>query len=211
MQIEAYRRDVLPRLPADDFVLESDGVSVRNFWRMQEHAPYFRDLMQRDDFRDLAAALVGSEPESLGVETFYKPARVGSAVPDHQDNAYFCHTPPDVFTLWIAIDPVTKENGAVEYLLGSHNDLKKHHYSGVKGNSFRLADDVPTGQFDVVQPALEPGDALAHHCQIIHRSAPNESASARRSLIIVYRGEHTRIDSELLAAYQTARDAAEKL
>ncbi len=33
-------------------------------------------------------------PQQAAVETFNKPARVGSGVPRHQDKACFCQMPP---------------------------------------------------------------------------------------------------------------------
>jgi ectoine hydroxylase-related dioxygenase (phytanoyl-CoA dioxygenase family) len=39
--------------------------------------------------------------------------KVGSGVPYHQDIAYFCQPPPDMLTVWIAIDAVTEANGTV--------------------------------------------------------------------------------------------------
>ncbi len=80
-----------------------------------------------------------AEPVLMAVETFNKPARVGSGVPPHQDNAYFCQAPPDVLTIWIAIDAVTEANGPVFYLKGSHRDgTLPHRPSGVAGNSMGL-------------------------------------------------------------------------
>jgi len=207
--LESYRRDVLPRLPKEDFVLESDGVSVRNLWRMQLHDAWFRRLVERADFLELAAELVRGDPVPMSVEVFWKPARVGSAVPLHQDNAYFCRVPADVFTLWIAIDPVTPENGAVEYLSGSHLELLPHEASGVAGNSFALRGDlrVDLDAFDRYQPSLAPGDALLHHSQVIHRSLPNTSDHSRRALVIVYRGAHTEVDAKLESAYLAAQSS----
>lgn len=204
MALERYRRDVLPYLPEEDYVLESDRESVRNFWRMHIHDAFFREFMKRPAFLERAARCVRGRPEPLGVETFYKPARVGSAVPYHQDNAYFCFAPPDVVTLWIALDHVTPQNGAVEYLLESHRELVPHRPSGVQGNSFALADAPPRGAYTVFQPSLAPGDALLHHSQIIHRSRANSSPRSRRSLVIVYRGAHTRKDPNLEAEYEKA-------
>jgi ectoine hydroxylase-related dioxygenase (phytanoyl-CoA dioxygenase family) len=77
----------------------------------------------------------------VGVETFNKPARVGSGVPYHQDNAYFCQTPPDMLTIWIAMDAVTMANGPVYYVRGSQKTgMLPTKLSGVKGNSIGLAE-----------------------------------------------------------------------
>src|SRR6185312_15180475 len=110
--------------------------------------------------------LVHGEPVLLGVETFSKPARVGSGVPPHQDNAYFCQAPPDVLTIWIAMDAATEANGPVFYLKGSHRGgTLPHRPSGVAGNSMGLVTLPPHEKADVLCGTLEAGDALIHHCQ----------------------------------------------
>lgn len=195
----------LESVPVDDYTLEPDGQSVRNFWRLDRNEPYFARLRERPDFLDLVRPLLGGDPVPLGVETFNKPAKVGSAVPFHQDNAYFCQTPPDVLTLWIALDAVTPENGPVEYLRGSHRELWPHAPSGVKGNSYGLARQPEPGAFESLVVTLDPGDAVIHHGQTIHRSDVNRSGRSRLALIIPYRGAHTRTDEALLAKYDEAR------
>ena len=107
VRLEQYHRDVFPLLPPGDVVLEADGRTVRNYWRMQQHSPFFRGLADATAIRRLVGRLVHGEPELAAVELFNKPAKVGSAVPPHQDNAYFCQTPPDMLTVWVALDPAT--------------------------------------------------------------------------------------------------------
>ena len=202
--IRRYQERMLPDLPSGDYTLEPDGSTVRNLWRMERHDPFFADLSADPRLLDLVRPLVNDEPVVVGVETFNKPALVGSVVPPHQDNAYFCLSPPDVLTVWIAIDPATEENGAVEYAVGSHVELLPHAPSGVKGNSFGLADPLPDGWFRTFRGTVEPGDALIHHGRTVHWSRPNRSDRSRLSLVIVYRGEHTRKDPALEEGYRRA-------
>ncbi len=152
--------------------------------------------------------LVHGEPRLMAVETFDKPARVGSGVPPHQDNAYFCQSPPDVLTIWIAMDAVTEANGPVFYLKRSHREgARAHRPSGVSGNSMGLAATPSYQDGDVVRGTLEPGDALIHHCETIHWSAANQTDKPRRGLLMVFRGEHTAFDPKLKEAYDQARAA----
>ena len=204
--LQRYIRDVAPRVPTDDRVLEADGRSVRNLWRMQDHDAFFAALGQRPEIVSLAGLLAHGEPVLMAVESFCKPARVGSAVPFHQDNAYFCQSPPDVLTVWIALDPTNEANGAVHYIPGSHNrGLLPHVASGVQGNSIGLADPPdPAGVTDVVAE-LQPGDIMVHHSQVLHRSGPNTSENPRKGLLLVYRGAHTQTDPRLKAEYDAAR------
>lgn len=203
-EIIRYQQEVLTTLPDADYTLEADGATVRNFWRMEQHDPFFQSLGKRPKLLQVVSPLVNGEPVLVGVETFNKPARVGSAVPAHQDNAYFCQSPPDVLTVWISIDPATVENGAVEYLLGSHHNLRPHAPSGVKGNSFGLAGPPEPHEFKAFLGTVEPGDALIHHCQTIHQSRPNLSDRSRMSLILVYRGRHTCTNENLREEYRRA-------
>lgn len=202
-QLTRYAEAIVPGLPANDVVFEADGVSVRNCWRMEHHDPWFAELAKNETVLNMAAEFVHGEPVLMAVESFNKPSRVGSAVPPHQDNAYFCLTPPDALTVWIAVDAVTEANGPVSYLLGSQLEgARPHKVSGVAGNSMGLA-ECPD-QADAWPGLLEPGDALVHHCNTIHFSAPNTSEFARRGLLMVFRGAHCSVDEGLRAGYALA-------
>ena len=206
--LERYMREIAPRVPVADRVFEADGVTVRNLWRMEQHDPFFADLAGRKEILELVAQLVHGEPVLMGVETFNKPARVGSGVPPHQDNAYFCQSPPDVLTIWIAMDAATEANGPIFYIRGSQTAVHPHRPSGVAGNSMGLAKMPAHDEADIFRGTLEPGDALIHHCQTIHWSAPNKTDHPRCGLLMVYRGGHTQFDQALKDSYDAARSAA---
>ncbi len=204
-ELERYIREDLPSKPADARTLESDGATIRNLWRLNEHCAWFRELGLRPELVDLIAPLVKGEVVLMGVETFSKPARIGSGVPPHQDNAYFCQTPPDMLTLWVAMDPVTLENGAVRFIKGSHKQgMLPTKPSGVKGNSIGLADPLVAPAEDWFIATLDPGDATIHHCETVHESDANRTDQSRLALLFVYRGSHTRTDPGLKAAYTDA-------
>jgi len=204
-ELERYTREALPLQIKPDCTFEADGSTIRNLWRLEQHSEYFRLLAERPEVREVVGKLIPGELVLVGVETFNKPARIGSSVPFHQDNAYFCQTPPDVLTLWIAIDPVTVENGAVYYLKGSHRSgLLPTKSSGTTGNSIGLAEPPETPEAEQFCCTLRAGDLAIHHCQAIHHSQPNRSARSRLGLLMVYRGAHTRTDPVLMEAYTAA-------
>ena len=69
---------------------------------------------ERPEIHSLVAKLVHGDPVLLGVETFNKPARVGTGVPPHQDNAYFKIPDPLKGTaLWTAVHDATIANGTM--------------------------------------------------------------------------------------------------
>lgn len=204
-ELERYVREDLPSKPVDARTLEADEKTVRNLWRLEEHDPWFRAFGERPELLDLIGPLVKGEPVLVGVETFNKPARIGSGVPPHQDNAYFCQTPPDMLTVWIAIDPVTEANGPVTYVKGSHRlGPLPTKPSGVRGNSIGLAGMPEASEGELLVALLEPGDATIHHCDTVHYSAPNTTDHPRLGFLLVYRGRHTTTDPEMKAAYTAA-------
>ena len=204
-EIERYIRDDLATKPADAATREADGITVRNLWRLEQHNPKLRALAARPAIRALAGPLVHGDPVLCGVETFNKPGRIGSGVPYHQDNAYFCQTPPDMLTIWIAIDAVTEANGPVYFVKGSHKSgVLPTKPSGVRGNSIGLAEHSAVPLAEQFCALLEPGDATIHHCNTIHHSAPNTSAHSRLALLFVLRGSHTQTDPALKATYTAA-------
>ncbi|WP_395736673.1 phytanoyl-CoA dioxygenase family protein [Prosthecobacter sp.] len=204
-ELERYIRDDLSAQPPDARTFEKDEKTVRNLWRLEKYNEWFRQLGERADIRALVAPLLHGEPVLVGVETFNKPARIGSGVPYHQDNAYFCQTPPDMLTVWIAIDPVTEANGPVFFVKGSHHaGMQPTKPSGVRGNSIGMASPPAVPLRDQFCGLLAPGDATIHQCETIHHSAPNTTDFARLGLLLVYRGSHTQTDPALKAAYSTA-------
>jgi phytanoyl-CoA hydroxylase len=203
-EVAKIERETLGTMDAADYVLEADGRTVRNLWRLERYSEYFDALSRNTRLLEIAGPLVHGEPIVMGVESFNKPARVGSAVPPHQDNAYFCLRPPDALTVWIAIDSVTRENGPVQYLRGTHRDgIRPHVPSGVQGNSMGLRD--ATAGIEPYTVLLAPGDAAIHHCETIHYSEPNVSADPRCGLLIVYRGAHCVTDEGLRTNYAMGR------
>ena len=204
-ELDRYIREDLASKPGDARTLEADEKTVRNLWRLEVHDEFFRNFSAREDLRNLIAPLVKGEPVLAGVETFNKPARIGSGVPPHQDNAYFCQTPPDMLTVWIAIDPVTEANGPVTYVKGSHRlGPLPTKPSGVRGNSIGLAEMPKVSEDELLVALLEPGDATIHHCDTIHFSAPNTTDHPRLGFLLVFRGGHTQTDPNLTAAYSAA-------
>jgi phytanoyl-CoA hydroxylase len=205
-QLRRFERDIAPNLEPAYRGYEADGKAIRNLFYLEKFDPFFASFGQREDIRQLVSSLVHGDPILIAVETFNKPSKVGSGVPPHQDNAYFCQSPPDVLTVWIALDAATIENGPIYYLKGSHAaGVLPHRPSGVAGNSMGLTKMPEHERGDEFCGTLEPGDALIHHCQTIHWSAPNKTDYPRCGLLLVYRGAHTGSDAELRARYDAAR------
>lgn len=204
-ELDSYIKHGLPQRANANCTFEADGKTVRNLWQLEQYLDYFRALAERPKITRLVSKLVHGEPTLIAVETFNKAASVGSGVPYHQDNAYFCQSPPDVLTMWIAIDPVSVENGPVYYVEGSHKlGMLPTKPSGTAGNSIGLVEEPSIPKSKQFCCTLDPGDAAIHHCQTIHHSDPNRTDQPRLGLLLVFRGAHTQRDDTLHASYTTA-------
>jgi phytanoyl-CoA hydroxylase len=215
LELGRYLDQVVATLPSTDVVFEkadgSETPRIRNLWRMEHHSDYFARLAQDPELLHLIAPLVNGNPELMAVELFAKAARVGSAVPYHQDNGYFNLTPPDALTCWIALDDSSLENGCVYYARGSHRQgLLPHKASLVPGNSWGLARVPDPGEYDEVPGVVSRGGAMLHHCCLLHRSEKNLSEHPRRGLLLVYKGAHCEIDAAGMARYQAAAKALQE-
>ena len=155
-----------------------------------EGDPFFRDYVKHPTWLELARALLGEDPEPMSVEWFNKPPGTDSPTPPHQDNYYFCLRPPSVLTIWLALDPVDEENGCLRYVAGSHRrGIRPHARSNILGFSQGITDYGDEDRAREVVIRLQPGDAVVHHGDTIHRADPNRSpVRNRRAFAMVVRG-----------------------
>ena len=112
--------------------------------------------------------------------------------PWHQDRLYYPLAgdgADNICSTWIALDPVSIESGAVEYVSGSH---KWGHAYVPESFSFddrfdghgeieKLPDiDAERDHYEIKSWDLEPGDLVAHHVLNVHRAPPNTADIRRR-------------------------------
>jgi hypothetical protein len=119
-----------------------------------------------------------------------KEPRVGGAWEWHQDYGYWYHNGcllPDMGSCLIAIDRATKENGCLQVLRGSHKIGRiDHGKTGDQTGADLERVNVALARFELVYAALEPGDAIFFHANLLHRSDQNRSEDPRWALICCY-------------------------
>jgi phytanoyl-CoA hydroxylase len=152
--------------------------------------PFFRDYVRHPKWKGLAEALVGEEANARGPDWFNKPPGANNRTPPHQDNFYFQLKPPNVVTLWMALDAVDGENGCLRYVPGSHREgLRAHGPSQVPIFTHSITDYGPADQAREVEIHLQPGDVVAHHGETTHRADANRSARrSRRAFAMIFVG-----------------------
>ncbi|MSP51253.1 MAG: hypothetical protein EXQ91_02490 [Alphaproteobacteria bacterium] len=111
-------------------------------------------------------------------------------------------------SMWIALDHVLPESGAMKYARGSHKwgkafepvgsgDVYKHEaYAGRKDDErppdglFQMPDiDADPKAFDVAVVATEPGDFIIHNLMTVHAAGGNLTDGRRRAFGLRFAGE----------------------
>lgn len=96
----------------------------------------------------------------------------------HQDATYWELEPPHALTVWLAFGEVTKLNGAMKVIPGSHASGQLRHE-----NTFDPTVMLPRGQ-KIVDPlkeeaakdiVLRPGEMSIHGIYTVHGSGPNRT------------------------------------
>jgi ectoine hydroxylase-related dioxygenase (phytanoyl-CoA dioxygenase family) len=202
--LDRYVREVVPSLPDTEAFYEdrSRPDTLKQLQRM-DGDQFFSHYKHHVRWVGLAEALLDEPAVAEPPEWFNKPPGTNHVTPPHQDNYYFCLTPPSVLTIWLALDRVDTENGCLRYVLGSHlRGLRPHARSNVLGFSQGIT-NYSADDFIRERPImLEAGDAVAHYGMTIHRADANHSTSRqRRSFAMVFKGASCRRDDDAHARY----------
>jgi len=194
-------------IPKERFFYETKGApeTLKQVQELYRWDAYFNALMFGGRANDLAQVLLEDKAVPVNMQYFNKPPSVGRPTPPHQDGFYFMLQPCEAVTMWVALEPVDRENGCVRYLKGSHKaGLQDHGRTGVLGFSQavegfdRLRDDYE----EVAFPAA-PGTLLAHHALTVHRADANRSKTrTRQALGLIYYAARAKVDAARHAAYQ---------
>jgi hypothetical protein len=141
--------------------------------------------------------IVDRTEEILGGETYHyhskmilKDARVGGAWAWHQDYGYWYQNGvlfPLLVSVFMAVDPSTRENGCLQVIKGSHHMGRVNHVlTGDQSGADMERVNEALKRMELVYVEMDPGDVLFFHANLLHRSDQNKSEQSRWSLICCY-------------------------
>ena len=197
-QVETYRRDgylvydrpvlspakfdglracfekILAGLPAGE---RPEAMDVPHFM----HPELFEWAFDRA-ILDLVEPITGPDIALFSTHFICKPKGNGKRVPWHEDSFYWKGTlaPMEVVTVWLALDPSTKENGCMMVIPRTHREARQgfSDYSKVDPakNVFGI-EIIPDHLDDTKRVAIElqPNQCSLHDGRIQHGSEPNTS------------------------------------
>jgi phytanoyl-CoA hydroxylase len=212
-ELNRYITLVVPTLPEGD-AFYHDRARPETLKQMSriENDPFFSAYIRHPAWQSLAEELLGESATCQGSEWFNKPPGTDHPTPPHQDNYYFCLQPPQVLTMWLALDSVDEENGCLRYIPGSHREgLRPHGRTRTLGFSQGISGYSAADHAREVGVLAQPNDLLVHHGNTIHRADPNTSTTRhRRSFALVFRGASARRDDAAFQKYLASSTAQQE-
>jgi len=166
----------------------------------QEYTVYkIQDILWDDVFEkyflhpkllDYVQCITGPNIMAMHSMLINKPPDSGSLSsrhPMHQDLHYFGFRPADrIVATWTAMQTITKDNGCLFVLPGSHSDpgqLLPHTYPEWKGGVNKGFHGI-SGYDDhrKLYLSMDLGDTIFFHPLLIHGSGPNMSKETRKAI-----------------------------
>lgn len=170
------------------------GPAFHNVLFMYKFDRDFREIALRSPLAAVARDLMQAKSTILFVDHLLaKEPGTQEKTPWHHDLPYWPITGGECTSAWLALDPVTRENGSMEYVAGSHLWGRQFQPQGFDGSGgygdFEPMPDIDGNRdrYRIIQWDLEPGDALFHNPLTLHGAGMNQSKSIhRRGLAIRY-------------------------
>lgn len=156
------------------------------------HLDGFKHAVFDSPAAEIAATVMGSATSTLIFDQILaKEPGTSTRTLWHHDATYWPVAGDMISTLWLALDEVTAETGAVEYVRGSHRWGKRFAAVSFDPNQKYEEDLPPVPDIDaerdrhrIVQPELSPGDCTLHHGLTVHGAPGNVTETARRRAYI---------------------------
>ena len=202
-------REACDRAPVTPTVEGARAPEYFQKLRVWEKDEVFRHFATASPAPEIAARLVRSTKMNLLYDQMFNIAPAsGDRTVWHHDLPYWPVRGTQVVTIWIAFDRITRENGTLEFIRGSHRWKERFQpYQSAEGGqvlepyeSGRDDGFVPVPDIDATRDDYEflcfdlaPGDALAFHALTVHASYPNTTADRqRRAYSMRFTGEQVR-------------------
>ncbi|GAB3628764.1 phytanoyl-CoA dioxygenase [Pandoraea terrae] len=112
----------------------------------------------------------------------------GTATGWHRDIRYWSFPRNELVSVWLALGPETRANGALRFIPGSHREAIGPHQ--LDSLDF-LRPEVPENQPLVergIQVELAAGDVVLFHSGLFHAAGPNHGTEPKFSVVFAYRG-----------------------
>lgn len=178
------------RLKREAAAVIPDHPNVRRtgvFLGLTALSPLFKEAAARPALVEALKAVIGPHVIFMNDKMVFKSASADFGSPWHQDYPYWYGS--HKYSVWVALDDATPENGCLRVVPGSHLfGAVNHDADASDGLGFinRLEEEDLAG-CTIVDLAVSRGDAILFHDLLYHASYPNTSGADRWALISTYK------------------------
>ena len=181
-------------------ILDGFDLSLDAFDLGVREAVLALELDVLDALLDLVEQLIGPDIILWGCHVFCKPASEGFETPWHQDGHYWPIRPLATCTVWVALEPSTRENGCLRVIPGSHRTHELHAHLHEDRQDLVLNQRMADGTFDETQAVdleLQPGEMSMHDVYMIHGAKANTSTQRRTGVALRFMPGSSLFDRDL--------------
>lgn len=167
--------------------------------------PKLFDWLLSDEVLDLVEPIIGPDIALFSSHFICKPKGNGKKVPWHEDSYYWKGRlePMEVATVWLAIDPSTRENGAMQVIPRTLHGYSE--YDAVDPVTNVFATEIKKSMRDdskAVTIELEPNHVSLHDSHLMHGSPPNHSQLRRCGYTMRFMPTTTKMTEDLRGVHQ---------
>ena len=180
---------------------EREFLQCSHLWR---EFPEVRNFTLSKRLGSIASQLLNSDHVRLWHDQALYKVPGGAATEPHQDIAYWPMIEKNGGTIWLALDEVKVEMGAMNFIPGSHREeffsYNNRIEDSIEGKSDLLTRAKEKIKTEPVSYNLKPGDATFHHALTIHYTGKNQTEKTRKGMTIIYFADGVRFDGNSPAA-----------
>ncbi len=159
---------------------------ISSMHNIADYSKYYRNFIRNSKVTDFFREIYGEPKEIIFNSSYFaKPRRIGISTKPHQDNAFFCMSPPEVMTCWFPVNFADSRNGSMFYYRGSQKEGNiAHEPNGNLGASMCIStetENVLCSKYDKVEIELGSTDCVLHDPLVVHGSNENQSAFDRKA------------------------------
>ena len=189
----AIERDIAEPGPFFHGYEAPDGGRFHGNLRIWQNDVDFHEFCLHSNLPAIARAFLRTERLNLLYDQlFVKEAETNNRTRWHNDQPYWPVRGWQVLSIWLALDRTTAENGALEFIAGSHK-WERWFQPETFGITEAIDayernpeyEDIPDieaarGDYEIVSWDLEPGDVYVFHGMTVHGSPGNTRRDRRR-------------------------------
>lgn len=172
------------------------GQTVRRLRGAYARQTAFKDWAESDTLNAICRAILQGEQLFLNQMhhncIMTKHPDFSSQTHWHQDIRYWSFSSPDLVNAWLALVNETRDNGALQFIPGSHRvDI---HAEQFDADRFLLADHPANRSMleRAICVELQAGDVVLFHAKTLHAAGDNLTRQTKYALVFTYHNEAVR-------------------